>query len=246
MAAILVKGLEKSFGAEKILSGFSLSVERGEIVGVLGPNGCGKSSLLNILAGTLKEDSGQIKMLKKEELSYVFQNYRESLLPWKTNFENLAFPLKIRGFEKKDIAERVLEIGKRFGIASSLEKHPYEMSGGQQQIIAFARSLVTDPKVLFIDEPFSALDYENSLKMRKMVLEYHSKNVPTILFVTHSLEEAVHLANKVVVLSRKPAKIIETVENKATYPREIGYLKSRSFYKTKARVLDAFQSGINQ
>ncbi len=244
--AIKVKNLSKSYGKSEIISNISFSVNAGDIVAIFGPNGCGKSTLLNILAGINHKTTGEIEIAEfdSKKFSYIFQNYRDSLLPWKNNFDNITFPLKLSGTSKEEIKIRVMEIESLFKFSQNFNNYPYELSGGQQQLIAFMRGVVIRPKIIFLDEPFSALDYENNLLLRKHLQNYYVKYKPTILAVTHDIEEAVHLANKIIVLSKKPSVIVEIIENNAPYPRNTNFLNSREFGKIKEKVLNAFQRGV--
>ena len=245
MQTISVKALGKKFSETELFSGISFSVDRGEIVAIFGPNGSGKTTLLNIISGLAEKTSGDVKnpFLENNQFSYIFQNYKESLLPWKSNYENIAFPLRLQGKKNGEIKKKVEELDKIFGFSEQFEMFPYELSGGQQQMLAFIRALVSKPKALFIDEPFAALDYENNLKLREILLNYHSRYMPAILIVTHDIEEAVHLASKIIMLSKKPARIVGIIENDATYPRQLSYLKSKQFFEVKEKVLNAFQRG---
>ena len=245
--AISIKKINKSFGGTEILRDFDIDIEAGKITAVFGPNGSGKSTLLNILAGLVPKDSGEysIKNGDKFKISYIFQNYRESLLPWRNNFENLAFPLEIQGVSREEITKRVQKLQKLFEFKIDWKQFPYQLSGGQQQILAFMRALITEPTILFIDEPFSALDYENNLKLREHLQKYYLAYKPTILLVTHNIEEAVHLADKIVIFSRKPTSVIDTIGNTLAYPRDIKSLKTEEFHKIKDMVLSAFQKSVN-
>ena len=245
--AISVQNLKKSFNSTEVFRDFSVNVEQGKVTAIFGPNGSGKSTLLNILSGVIKEDGGnfQIQDFNLFEFSYIFQNYRESLLPWRTNFENLALPLEIQGKSKQEIRQRVKELQKLFEFKFDWKSYPYELSGGQQQILAFMRALVTNPKILFIDEPFSALDYENNLRLREHLQKYYLSRKPTILLITHNIEEAVHLDEKIVVFSQRPAKVLEVINNPLAYPRTIQSLKAEDFLQTKDKVLSVFQKAAN-
>ncbi len=242
---ITVNKLSKSYEDNKVISNITLFIEPGEVVAIFGPNGCGKSTILNILSGVVEKTSGKIKINNSDskKFSYIFQNYRESLLPWQNNYENIAFPLRLNGTKEEEINKKIIEMEKIFQFEGNLKRYPYELSGGQQQILAFMRALVVEPKLLFIDEPFSALDYENNLHLRKHLQNYYSKYKPTILVITHDIEEAVHLANKILVLSKKPTKIIEIIENNTPFPRGTNFLKTKKFGEVKEKVLDAFQKG---
>lgn len=246
-AAISVQNLKKSFNNTEVFRDFSISVEQGRITAIFGPNGSGKSTLLNILSGIVARDGGQfnIENFNHFEFSYIFQNYRESLLPWRTNFENIALPLEIQNKSKKEIRQRVEELQKLFEFKFNWESYPYELSGGQQQILAFIRALVTSPKVLFIDEPFSALDYENNLRLREHLQKYFLTFKPTILLITHNIEEAVHLAEKIVVFSQRPTEVLEVIDNPLSYPRTVQSLKVEQFHRVKDKVLSVFQKAAN-
>lgn len=245
--AISVQNLKKSFNNTEVFQDFSIGIERGKITAIFGPNGSGKSTLLNILSGIVARDGGNfdIENFNHFEFSYIFQNYRESLLPWRTNFENVALPLEIQNKSKKEIRQRVEELQKLFEFKFNWESYPYELSGGQQQILAFMRALVTNPKVLFIDEPFSALDYENNLRLREHLQKYFLNFKPTILLITHNIEEAVHLAEKIVVFSQRPTQVLEIIENPLPYPRTIQSLKAEQFHQVKDKVLSVFQKVAN-
>ena len=245
--AISAQNLKKSFNNTEVFQDFSIGVEREKITAIFGPNGSGKSTLLNILSGIVAKDGGEfnIENFNHFEFSYIFQNYRESLLPWRTNFENIALPLEIQNKSRQEIRQRVEELQKLFDFKFNWESYPYELSGGQQQILAFMRALVTNPKVLFIDEPFSALDYENNLHLREYLQKYYLAFKPTILLITHNIEEAVHLADKIVVFSKKPTKVLEVIDNPQPYPRTVQSLKAEQFHQVKDEVLSVFQKAIN-
>ncbi len=246
-AVISVQNLKKSFINTEVFRDFSIDVEQGKITAIFGPNGSGKSTLLNILSSIVAKDGGKfsIENFNHFEFSYIFQNYRESLLPWRTNFENVALPLEIQNKSKQEIRQRVEELQKLFEFKFNWESYPYELSGGQQQILAFMRALVTKPKVLFIDEPFSALDYENNLRLREHLQKYFLTFKPTILLITHNIEEAVHLAEKIVVFSQRPTKVLEVIDNPLPYPRSLQSLKIEQFHQVKDRVLSVFQKSAN-
>lgn len=245
--AISAQNLKKSFNNTEVFRDFSIGIEQGKITAIFGPNGCGKSTLLNILSGIVVNDGGnfQIENFKLFEFSYIFQNYRESLLPWRTNFENVALPLEIQNKSKQEIRQRVEKLQKLFEFKFDWESYPYELSGGQQQILAFMRAISTNPKILFIDEPFSALDYENNLRLREYLQKYYLIFKPTILLVTHNIEEAVHLAEKIVIFSQKPTRVLEVINNPLSYPRTIQSLKAEEFHQAKDKVLSVFQKAVN-
>jgi len=245
--AISIKNLKKSFGDNNIFADFNLDIEAGKITAIFGPNGSGKSTLLNILAGITKPDGGLIDFdgFRHYEFSYIFQNYRQSLLPWRNNWQNVALPLNIQKQSQEAIGRKIGELKNTFEIDIDWKKYPYQLSGGQQQIVAFMRALSTDPKILFIDEPFSALDYKNNLRLREHLQKYYLRRRPTIILVTHNIEEAVHLADKIVILSSRPTRVTEIIDNPLPYPRNIGSIASEDFRLVKNKVLEAFRQTAN-
>jgi len=245
--AIEVRKLKKHFDGIEVFKNLNLDVEEGKITAIFGPNGSGKSTLFNILSATIHKDSGEytIEHTNPFEFSYIFQNYRETLLPWRTNFENVALPLQIQGKSKSEIRERIYKLQQLFELNVDWERYPYQLSGGQQQIVAFIRALITSPKVLLIDEPFSALDYENNLRLRVHLEKYYMLYKPTILMITHNIEEAVHLAQRIVVLSKKPTEVLESIDNDLKYPRTVETIRTPEFNHIKDRVLIAFQKAAS-
>src|SRR5208337_1551100 len=168
---VTVRGLIKRFDKTVIYDNFDLDIPRGELIAVFGPNGCGKSTLINMIAGLVPADSGQIlfdgRRLDEIKFGYVFQNYREALFPWMRAFDNIAYPLKVMRVPPAQRRARAAALVAHLGIKLDLGLYPYQMSGGQQQLVSILRALVVEPEILFLDEPFSALDYEMTLFMRE-------------------------------------------------------------------------------
>jgi len=245
--AISVQNLKKTFNNTEVFQDFSIDIEQGKITAIFGPNGSGKSTLLNILSGVIKGDENnfRIENFNRFEFSYIFQNYRDSLLPWRTNFENVSFPLEIQNKSKDEIIQKVEELEKLFDFKFDYHKYPHQLSGGQQQILAFMRALITSPKILFIDEPFSALDYENNLRLREHLQTYFLTYKPTVLLITHNIEEAVHLAEKIAVFSQRPTRVLEVIDNPLPYPRTLESHNIDQFHQIKNRVLSIFQKTAN-
>ncbi len=244
--AIRISHLKKTFNQKPLFEDINFAVNQGDIVALLGPNGCGKSTILNIISNLVGKDSGKCKLhVASSEISYVFQNYRDSLLPWLTSYQNLLFPLMIQKKNEAENTDIIDTLNKRLHLNFSLNKYPYELSGGQQQIISFARALMNKPRLLLIDEPFSALDYENNLLLRNYLQEYYLEYKPAIVIITHNIEEAVHLANKIIIFSKQPTKIIGTVENQNPYPRDISFLSSKNYNEIKDSVVSLFKEVIN-
>jgi NitT/TauT family transport system ATP-binding protein len=242
---IAVRKLRKRLNGTEVYDDLTFTAKPGRITAVFGPNGSGKTTLFNILSGVLEPDGGEISIDATDgELGYLFQNYRDSLLPWRTGYDNLAFPLELRGASKEEIRTRISMLQRDAGVSLPLEKYPYEMSGGQQQMLAILRTLITSPRVLLLDEPFSALDYENALHQRDILQRYYLKNCTPVLIITHDIEEAVYLAEEIVILSHKPTRVLGVVKNPLPYPRTLTTLKSEEFRRATARVLRLFQQAM--
>lgn len=226
-----------------MLGGVSLELRSGDFVAFVGPNGCGKSTILNIISGLSDGNHSCDQMainVPSHQVSYMFQSSRSLLLPWRTGFGNLSFPLELQGVSAPEANSRIRALAGMFRF-DELDKYPYELSGGQAQKLVFMRSLINLPRVLLLDEPFSAIDYENSLLLRRMVQDYFIRRDIVILIVTHNIEEAVHLANKIIVLSDKPSEVAAVINNPAPYPRSLEFLQSVQFHRLKEKVLSAFQ-----
>ena len=165
--------LSKRFDKTVIYDNFDLDIPRGELISVFGPNGCGKSTLINMIAGLIPPDAGQIlfdgRRLDEIKFGYVFQNYREALFPWLRAFDNIAYPLKMMQVATAERRARTEKLVAHLGIKLDLNLYPYQMSGGQQQLVSILRALMVEPEILFLDEPFSALDYEMTLFMREQL-----------------------------------------------------------------------------
>jgi NitT/TauT family transport system ATP-binding protein len=247
---VTVRRLSKRFGNASIYERFDLDIPRGKLVSVFGPNGCGKSTLINIIAGLIPPDSGEIlfdgKPLRDIKFGYVFQNYREALFPWLRSFDNIEYPLKLMKIPKAERRARVEQLVAHLGVKIDLKRYPYEMSGGQQQLISIMRALVVEPEILFLDEPFSALDYEMTLFMREQLQRIFMETGTTTVLVSHDLEEAVYLADRILLLSRGPAQIADFVHFDAARPRADATLSEPVFITTKAHCLDVFQREVRR
>ncbi len=245
---IQIRGVRKTFGDKVLFDGLDLDLPREAITCIFGPNGCGKSTLLNIIAGLAPIDSGSIlfggKSLADTPIGYVFQNYRDALFPWLSAGANIGYPLKIAGRRKAEQRARVRELAELFDINFDLRTYPYQLSGGQQQLVSVMRALAMHPEVLFLDEPFSALDYEMTLVLRDKIQTVFEATGTTIVVVSHDLEEAVYLADQVLLLSQPPTGIAETVRVTDRRPRNPATLASDSFVGTKARCLEIFQREV--
>ena len=187
-------------------------------------------------------DAGQIlfdgRRLAEIKFGYVFQNYREALFPWLRAFDNIAYPLKMMGVPPKERRARTEALVAHLGIKLDLGLYPYQMSGGQQQLVSILRALVVEPEILFLDEPFSALDYEMTLFMREQLQRIFMETGTTTVLVSHDLEEAVFLADRVLLLSRHPARVAAFMAVDVARPRSDATLSDPDFVRIKAECLD--------
>jgi NitT/TauT family transport system ATP-binding protein len=247
---VTIRGLSKRFDKAVIYDNFDLDIPRGELISVFGPNGCGKSTLINMIAGLIPVDAGEILFdgMKLEDIKfgYVFQNYREALFPWLRAFDNIAYPLKIAKVPSAERKARTEKLVEHLGIKLDLNLYPYQMSGGQQQLVSILRALVVEPEILFLDEPFSALDYEMTLFMREQLQRLFMESGTTMVLVSHDLEEAVYLADRVLLLSRHPARIADFTRVEVPRPRTAATLSDAGFVHTKALCLEVFQREVRR
>ena len=181
------------------------------------------------------------RQVRDTNFGYVFQNYREALFPWMRCIDNIRYPLRFRNIARAEQRARVDALVERLGVKIDLNKYPYQMSGGQQQLVSIMRSLVIEPEVLFLDEPFSALDYEMTLFMRDQLQSLFMDTKTTMVFVSHDLEEAVYLADDVMLLSRGPAEVADYVNVGIPRPRAASTISEAEFVQIKAHCLEVFQ-----
>ena len=236
------KGADTHLAVDKT----EVTIEAGEFVCILGPSGCGKSTLLNAIAGYVKPSEGAVTVdgetVQKPgpDRGMVFQQY--SLLPWKTVYENVAFGPKMAGHSRTEsgsIANTFLELVglKKFG-----DRYPAELSGGMQQRVGIARALANYPSVLLMDEPFGALDAQTRLMMQESLLEIWRKFGTTVVFVTHDVDEAVFLADRVLIMSAAPGRIIEDVRIDLPRPRSTDMASTPEYVKARQFCLDIIKA----
>jgi NitT/TauT family transport system ATP-binding protein len=195
-------------------------------------------------------DSGQIlfdgKSLAETTIGYVFQNYRDALFPWLRTVDNIGYPLRLAGHSPAEVSRRVEELVASFEVKFDLRRYPYELSGGQQQTASIMRALATKPEVLFRDEPFSALDFEMTLFIREKLQDVFMQTGTTMILVSHDIEEAVYLADRVLLLTKRPTRIAEIVPFDLPRPRTVDTLSDPAFIRTKARTLAIFQREVRR
>ncbi|MDR3360574.1 MAG: ABC transporter ATP-binding protein [Bifidobacteriaceae bacterium] len=207
------------------LGGVGFAVGRGEFVAVVGPSGAGKTTLLNCVSGLLPATSGEVRLEGKaitspsRHIAIVFQDYSRSLFPWLTAAKNVSLPLKSRGVPRTVIAERVESSLASVGLSGQGGKYPWEMSGGMQQRVAIARALALEPHVLIMDEPMASVDAQTRSDLEDLVLRIWAERQVTVIFVTHDIDEAIYMSDRVVVLSTPPTTVHNVVEVPLPRPR---------------------------
>jgi len=224
---IEVKDIKKGFVADKgplqVIEEVSFSVGDGEFVAIVGPSGCGKSTLMNIVAGFIRPDRGSVVVdgveRNKPDSKGILISQHGSVFPWLTVRENLMFGLN--GHAHRDKAGLADHYAGIVGLKGFEKSYPHELSGGMLKRAELARALVVKPEILYMDEPFSALDALTSLRLRNELLRILSEERHTVLLITHDVEEAIHLADRILVLSPRPAKIQATLEVKLPHPRQL-------------------------
>lgn len=245
--SVAIRDLEMTFETRegefvRALEPVSLDISPGEFVALVGPSGCGKSTLLNILAGFIKPTGGSAEVggepITKPDIDHgmVFQDY--ALFPWLSVIDNVAFGLESKGIPRKErivIAQEYLEL---VGLGDFAQKRPTELSGGMKQRVAIARVFATDPSIIFMDEPFGALDALTRRHLQHQLLEIWQQYKKTIVFVTHSVQEAIYLADRIVIMTARPGRIKLDQAINLSYPREFTEARFRKYEKLIYSHLD--------
>lgn len=237
---IRVKGLGKRYGALEVFRNVDFAVGESEIVAIVGPSGCGKTTLLRCIDGLLPHDSGEIRVgdVRVTEpiagVAMVFQHF--GLFPWKTVYQNVAYGLRMAGAGKAEIERKVPEFIRMVGLSGFEKAFPYQMSGGMQQRCGLARALALEPNVLLMDEPFAAVDAQTREILQFELLRIWQQRPTAMIFVTHSIEEAVLLGHRVIVLKGRPSTIHETIVIDLVHPRTRATLREPRFAELRERV----------
>ena len=225
---VSVRGISKTYGDVEALRGVDLDFPRGKLTSLLGPSGCGKTTLLKIIAGLIDRDAGMVTVNGKAvsapgpERAFVFQDF--ALLPWATVLRNVAFGLELRGSSKAERENTARHYINAVGLSGFEEKYPHELSGGMRQRVGLARALAVDADVLLLDEPFSAVDEQNRRKFQEDLISLRATQNKTFIFVTHSIEEAVYISDRIVLLSPRPGRVSQIIEpeiDRSVHPDQI-------------------------
>jgi NitT/TauT family transport system ATP-binding protein len=226
-----IRDVNKVYGgrhgeATTALKSISLEVKQGEFLAILGPSGCGKSTLLQIVAGLIDASAGTVALdgravtAPPPEMVYLFQQYGKSLLPWRTVEQNVALVFESKRMKQREIEERCRQYLQMVGLASSGKHYPWQLSGGMQQRVAIARALAAQPRVLLLDEPFSAVDALTRIELQSLVLDLWARQGLTVLLITHDVDEAVFMADRIAVLSSRPSTVEMVVSTDLPRPRD--------------------------
>ena len=230
------------------LRGFNLEVGKGEFVSIVGPSGCGKSTFLNLLLGLIKPDSGEMTLAGSpisgpgQERAMVFQEF--GLLPWRTVRANVELGLELKGIASPERAQRATELITLVGLKDFEHHYPHELSGGMKQRVGLARALATEPEVLLMDEPFAALDAQTRDLMQTELLQIWERTKKTVLFVTHSIEEAAYLSDRVIIMTARPGRAKETLEIRLPRPRDYEMRLTPQFNDIKSRIWDVLKEEL--
>ncbi|MCR1784968.1 ABC transporter ATP-binding protein [Nocardioides carbamazepini] len=230
--------------SKEVLAGIDLTVHASEFLSIVGPSGAGKTTLLRCLSGLMPLSSGRI-ILDGEVLtepspvvSVVFQEYSRSLMPWMTVADNVALPLRGRKVPRASVKARVGEVLESVGLSGTERQHPWQLSGGMQQRVAIARALVTQPEVLFMDEPFASVDAQTRLDLEDLTRRLQQERQMSVVLITHDIDEAIYLSDRVVVLSKEPATVREIIENDLGAVRDqISTRELPAFMERRSHVL---------
>ena len=231
---ILLKNISKSFDDMEILKDINIEVNEGELVSILGPSGSGKSTIFNILTNIINSDNGEVKI--NGDISYMYQ--KDMMVPWKKVIDNIGIPLVFKGKGKKEAREEVKKHIDEFGLSGFEYKYPSQLSGGMKQRANFLKTYLTSNDIMLLDEPFGALDSMTRKKMQEWLLDIIKEMKSTILFITHDIEEAILLSNRIYIISEKPAVIKGEINVNLPKERKENIVTTEKFISIKKQILD--------
>jgi NitT/TauT family transport system ATP-binding protein len=246
--ALEFEAVALELGGRTILQDIGFTVARGEFVSVIGASGCGKTTLLRLLAGLIAPSHGKVCLdgrpvtMPSRQVALVFQDYGRALLPWRTATGNVSLALEAMGVPPAERPQRIAALLAKTGLAGHADKYPSQLSGGMQQRLQIARSLAQDPAVLLMDEPFGALDAMTRQALQDEVLRIVAERGATVLFVTHDLDEALYLGDRVVVLDTNPGRIARMVDIPLPRPRnQLSTRENPEFLRLRRELFTAMQ-----
>ena len=216
---IKIENIEKKYlsvkGETMALQGINLSIKKNQFISIVGPSGCGKTTLLSIISGLIPPDNGRVLINDKEikgiceKIGYMLQE--DYLFEWRTVYQNVKLALEIKGMVDDSTEYKIMNLLKSYGIADFSDYYPNDLSGGMRQRVALARTLATDPEILLLDEPFSALDYQTKLTLEQEMANILNETPKTVVLVTHDIAEAISMSDRVIILSKRPGRIKKIV-----------------------------------
>lgn len=242
---IKLENVNKSFGELKVLEDINIHVPKGEFLVLVGASGCGKSTLLNLIAGFLQPSSGRVFVNDRQvvdvdpQSGMVFQQY--ALFPWLTVIENVAFGLKLKGMPKSEREAIAMKYINMVGLQGFVNAYPKALSGGMRQRVSIARVLANDPDVILLDEPFAALDAMTRQVLQEQLVKIYEESGKTIVFITHSIDEALLLSTRVIVLGSRPGRVVQEIHNDLPHPRNAQVQLSERFNELKTQIWDTVQ-----
>jgi NitT/TauT family transport system ATP-binding protein len=235
-----IEKLSKKYGDIEVIKDLNLHIKKGEFISIVGPSGCGKSTLFKIITGLLTEYTGRVSIegstVINKVISYLPQ--KDLLLPWKTLYENAAIPLEISGVKKEQWEEIISPLMEEFGLSGFENRYPHELSGGMRQRGGLLRSFLIDSDLMLLDEPFGALDALTRSSMQDWLLEIWERHNHSILFITHDIEEAIYLSDRVYIMSARPGRFLDELEIKFSRPRKKDVILSQDFLEYKGKILE--------
>jgi ABC-type nitrate/sulfonate/bicarbonate transport system ATPase subunit len=236
-----VKNLTKEYDGQNIIENIELSLMKGEFVSILGPSGCGKSTLFNVISGLLVPERGQVVIDgeivngKTGIVSYMHQ--KDLLLPWRNVVDNARLPLEIRGVKKEAGRKEVREKLVIFGLEADGDKYPNQLSGGMRQRVSLLRSYMFSKEIMLLDEPFGGLDAITKLKMQEYLLEVLRKIEGSVLFITHDIDEAIFLSDRIYILGTQPASVVGEIQVKLERPRNREVMGTQVYNDLRAEIM---------
>lgn len=247
---LVVEGLSKSYGDHQVLGDLNFNVRSGEFMCIVGPSGAGKTTLLQCLSGLTEASGGSVSLRGQTiteppvEMAIVFQDYSRSLMPWLSILDNVMLPLRSSVKDKNKRKDRAMEAIIEVGLKDHVGKYPWQLSGGMQQRVAIARALAYAPAIVLMDEPFASVDAQTRADLEDLTLRVKNHLGITIALVTHDIDEAVYLADRVLVLGRKPTQVVDMIETHLGAERDQVTTKStREFAELRARVYQEIRHG---
>ncbi|KDR95555.1 NitT/TauT family transport system ATP-binding protein [Peptoclostridium litorale DSM 5388] len=247
MHRIHMENVHKDFYSERdslrVLDDINIYADEGEFISIIGPSGCGKSTIFHILTGLVNEYEGSVQIdgipLSEYDKRVGYMHQKDLLMPWRNLIDNVIIPLEIQGEKKSDAKKKVMELLPVFGLEGFEKSYPSELSGGMRQRAALLRTVLVESDIMLLDEPFGALDAISRSKMQKWLLEIWSRFKRTVMFITHDIEEAIFLSDRVYVLTNRPATVLKEVKIDFERPRNKEILVSQKFLDYKKILMDA-------